>query len=203
MSASTAETPIQQRDTKVCPSFEPALDVVGVKTERKIKKEAEKDAARLREATLRLDVPVDPGALANELGVQALVITMKDEHALGGLLMEPGEDPKIVLNRRDGYLRQRLTCALELGHYLRRSAETNEYERIDRRRPRSAETAGPDEVFAQEFANCLLMPRPDVEIFAELKMDDLQMALHLMVPREAMQMRLRDLGLPAPDLEAD
>jgi Zn-dependent peptidase ImmA (M78 family) len=202
MNASAVDTLTRQRDTKVCPRSEAALDVGRVKSERKIKKEAEKDAARLVKATLRLDVPVDPGALANELGVQALVTTMQNKDALGGLLMEPGEDPKIVLNRRDGYLRQRLTCALELGHYLRRSSETNQYERIDQRGPRSRSEKGPEEIYAQEFAACLLMPRQDVEILAELEMDDLQMALHLMVPREAMQMRLRDLGLPAPDLEA-
>jgi Zn-dependent peptidase ImmA (M78 family) len=201
MNASAVDTLIRQRDTKVCPSSAPALDVVGVKAERKIKKEAEKDAARLLKATLRLDVPVDPGALAEELGVQALVVMMKDQEALGGLLMKPGEDPKIVLNKRDGYLRQRLTCALELAHYLRRSSETNEYERVDRRRPLARADEGPEEIYAQEFAACLLMPRRDVEIFAELKMDDLQMALELMVPREAMQLRLKDLGLPAPDLE--
>jgi Zn-dependent peptidase ImmA (M78 family) len=200
MNTSVIDTLTRQRDTKVCPSFEPALDVVGVNTERKIKKEAEKDAARLLRTTLRIDVPVDSAALANELGVQTLVITMK-EGTLGGLLMKPGEDPKIVVNRRDGYLRQRLTCALELGHYLRRSADTNKYERVDRRGTAPESNLGIEDIYAQEFAACLLMPKHDVAILSELKMDDLQMALYLKVPREAMQLRLKDLGLPAPDLE--
>jgi Zn-dependent peptidase ImmA (M78 family) len=200
MSASAVDTLIRQRDTKVCPSSAPALDVVGVKAERKIKQEAQKDAARLLRATLRLDVPVDSAALANELGVQTFVITMK-EGTLGGLLMKPGEDPKIVVNRRDGYLRQRLTCALELGHYLRRSKETNKYERVDRRVIASEWSPGVEDIYGQEFAACLLMPKRDVEMLSELKMDDLQMALYLKVPREAMQIRLKDLGLPAPDLE--
>jgi hypothetical protein len=200
MNASAVDTVISERHTKVCPSSAPTLDVVGVRTERKTKKEAEKDAAQLLRTTLRLDVPVDSAALANELGVQTLVITMK-EGTLGGLLMKPGEDPKIVVNRRDGYLRQRLTCAVELGHYLRRSTETNDYERVDRRGSGARSPRGIDGIYAQEFAACLLMPRRDVEILSELEMDDLQMALYLKVPREAMQIRLKDLGLPAPDLE--
>jgi Zn-dependent peptidase ImmA (M78 family) len=200
MSASAMGTAARGKAAKVCPSQGPALDVVGVKTRRKIKKKAETDAARLLRSTLRLDVPVDPGALANELGVLALVIVMK-ENTLGGLLMKPGADPEIVLNKRDGYLRQRLTCALELGHYLLQSAETNKYARVDRRGARSEVDETAEETYAREFAACLLMPKRDVEILAELKMDDLEMALRFMVPREAMQLRLKDLGLPAPTLD--
>jgi len=200
VSASAVDTAVREKVTEVCSSSGAALDVIGVKTKRKIKKEAERDAARLLRSTLRLEVPVDPGALANELGVLAFVIRMKED-ALGGLLMKSGDDPKIVLNKRDGYLRQRLTCALELGHYLLRSAETNEYARVDRRGPWSRTDEEPEETYAHEFASCLLMPRQDVEIQAELKMDDLEMALRFMVPREAMQLRLMDLGLPGPALE--
>lgn len=201
MSASVVDAPAPQVETKVCPSSEPALDVVDVRTKRKIKKEAERDAARLLKATLSLDIPVDSAAIANELGILVFV-TRLEEVTLGGLLMEPGEEPQIYVNRRDGYLRQRLTCALELGHYLQRSAVTNKYARIDRRgyRVEADETA--EETYANEFAACLLMPRGDVEILAELGMDDLEMALRFRVPREAMQLRLRDLGLPAPELEA-
>jgi Zn-dependent peptidase ImmA (M78 family) len=200
MTAATVDAAVRERDTDVCPRFGSALDVVGVRAERKLKKEAEKDAARLRKATKREDVPVDCARIANELGLLVLVTKLK-EITFGGLLMEPGDDPKIYVNVRDGYLRQRLTCALELGHYLRRSAETNKYARVDLRGPRSPSEEGPDEIYAHEFAACLLMPKDDVKILAELGMDDLQMALHLYVPREAMQLRLKALGLPAPELE--
>jgi Zn-dependent peptidase ImmA (M78 family) len=200
MNASAAGSVARPNETKVCPVFEPALDVVDMKAKRKIKQEAKRDATRLLRTTLRLDVPVDSAALANELGVLAFVIPMK-ENALGGILMKPGDDPKIVLNKRDGYLRQRLTCALELGHYLLRSAETNEYARVDRRGPRPVADEERAETYAHEFASCLLMPRREVEILAELGMDDLEMALRFMVPREAMQLRLMDLGLPGPALE--
>lgn len=201
MSASATDTVARQRETKVCPGSEVALDVVGVKAKCRIKKEAERDAARLLRTTFRIQPPVDPAAIANELGLQVFVTGLK-EITLGGLLMKPEEDPRIFVNRRDGYLRQRLTCALELGHYLRRSAETNKYARVDRRGAHPGSEEEPGEVYAHEFAACLLMPKDDVEILVELRMDDLQMALHFLVPREAVQVRLKDLGLPAPELEA-
>jgi Zn-dependent peptidase ImmA (M78 family) len=197
---SAADTLTRPSETKVCPAPGPALDVVGVRTRRKIKKEAEKDAARVLRTTSRIDAPVDCAAIANELGLRVFVTGLK-QITLGGLLMKPGADPKIYVNKCDGYLRQRLTCALELGHYLRRSAETNAYARVDHRGPRPNKGEDPEEIYAHEFAACLLMPRRDVEILAEIGMDDLEMALRLYVPREAMQLRLADLGLPAPELE--
>jgi Zn-dependent peptidase ImmA (M78 family) len=200
MSAPAVDTVARQRGTKVCPSLEPALDVGGVKSQAKIKKEAERDAARLLRVTARVGAPVDCAAIANELGLQVFV-TMLKEVTLGGLLLKPGEEPRIYVNRRDGYLRQRVTCALELGHYLRRSVKTNKYARVDRRGAHSGSDEGRDETYARDFAACLLMPKEDVEILAELGMDDLEMALRLYVPREAMQFRLKDLGLPAPELE--
>jgi hypothetical protein len=36
--------------------------------------------------------------------------------------MKPGEEPKIYMNQLDLLIRRRLTCALELGHYVRRAA---------------------------------------------------------------------------------
>jgi len=200
VSASAVDTAARQRVTKVCPSSGAALDVAGVKTKRKIREEAARDAGRLLRATLRAGMPVDSAAIANELGVQVLVTTLK-EITLGGLLMQPGSDPKIVVNGRDGYLRQRLTCALELGHYLRRSAETNKYARVDLRDEPESPGEELQGVYAREFAACLLMPKKDIRILAQLEMDDLEMALQFLVPREAMQLRLKDLGMSAPDLE--
>jgi Zn-dependent peptidase ImmA (M78 family) len=200
VSAAAAGTATRQRETEVCPSSEAALNVVGVKTERKIKKEAERDVARLLRVTLRDGMPVDPVAIARDLGVQVFDAKL-DESTLGGLLMKPGEDPEIILNKRDGVLRRRLTCALELGYYVRVSAKANKYARSDLRGERASSAGKPEDVYAGEFAACLLTPKAEVEILAELGMDDLEMALQFLVPREAMQHRLKGLGLPAPVLE--
>lgn len=198
MNSLTAPAFFRQKRTKVQIPWSPPVEEIDMRS--KVRKEAERDAARLLRTTLRLVIPVDSAAIANELGLQVLVMTLR-EITLGGLVMKPGDDPKIVVNRRDGYLRQRLTCALELGHYVRRSAVTNQYARVDLRdEPVSIDEESQD-LYAREFAASLLMPREDVRILDELEIDALEMALRFMVPREAMQLRLKDLGLPAPNLE--
>jgi Zn-dependent peptidase ImmA (M78 family) len=167
----------------------------------KVKEEAEKDAERLLKVALREGFAVEPVGVANRLGIQVLE-TEFDEETLGALFMRRGVDPEIVLNRRHSFLRRRLTCAIELGHYVRLSARTNEYKRVDLYN-QSEELGGEaDEAYAHEFAACFLMPEDDIRILADLRMDDLEMALRLVVPREAMQVRLGDLGVRVPGLEA-
>jgi hypothetical protein len=46
------------------------------------------------------------------------------------------------------------------------------------------------------------MPKEDVKVFADLWMDDLEMALRFRVPREEMRIRLKCLGLRVPELGA-
>jgi Zn-dependent peptidase ImmA (M78 family) len=165
----------------------------------KIKKEAAEDAARVLKATFRLRAPVDPIAIAQELGIQVLEGEL-DRDRLGGLVMKPGEEPKIYMNQLDLLIRRRLTCAIELGHYVRRSAKTNEYGRVDRRSDRSEVEEDPESVYAEEFAACLLMPDKDVRIMLELGVDDLEIALRFQVSRELVQRRLDDLGLRTIEL---
>ena len=194
MSASTIGSVPRESATKVRPSFGPALEVLGMNAKAKIKKEAAEDAARVLKATLRLRAPVDPIAIAQELGIQVLEGEL-DRDRLGGLVMKPGEEPKIYMNQLDLLIRRRLTCAIELGHYVRRSAKTNEYGRVDRRSDRSEVEEDPESVYAEQFAACLLMPDKDVRIMLELGVDDLEIALRFQVPRELVQRRLDDLGL--------
>jgi len=58
-----------------------------------------------------------------------------------------------------------------------------------------------DEIYANEFAACLLMPEEEVKGLRELGMDDLEMALHLKVSRQAIQFRLKNLGLELSALQ--
>jgi Zn-dependent peptidase ImmA (M78 family) len=160
----------------------------------KIKAEAEKDAARLLRAVWGDGIPVDPVSIAHELGVQVLEAEL-DPNTLGALVKEPGKEPTILLNQKDGQNRRRFTCAHELGHYVRRSEESDKYARIDLRNSVSTTGEDPDEIYANEFAACLLMPEDEVRTLFELGMDDLEMALHFKVSRQAMQFRLKNLGL--------
>jgi Zn-dependent peptidase ImmA (M78 family) len=199
MSTVTIDAVGQANATKVSPSFGAALEPLDVKAKAKIKKEAAEDAARILKATFPLWAPVGAVAIARKLDIQVLEAEL-DEDKLGVLLMKPGEESKILLNERDGFIRRRLTCALELGHYVRQSAKTNAYGRVDRRSDRSSGTEDPDLIYAEEFAACLLMSESEVRASAELGVDDLEMAIRFQVPREVAQLRLRDLGLLTVDL---
>lgn len=161
----------------------------------KVKSEAERDAARLLRAAWSTGrVPVDPVAIAQDLGLQVLEAKL-DENTLGALVKEPGREPMILLNQNDGQNRRRFTCAHELGHYVRRSQESDEYASVDLRNHISATGEDPEEIYANEFAACLLMPEEEVRWFHDLGMDDLEMALNFKVSRQAMQFRLDNLGL--------
>jgi Zn-dependent peptidase ImmA (M78 family) len=166
-----------------------------------VKKEAKRDAERLLRITGSQGVAVEPQGIANRLGVQVLEGRFTVQ-AFGGLLMKPGRDPQIVMDCRDGLIRRRMTCAYELGHFLVQSAQTNSYRRVDMREPESASEEMPEEIYAEEFAACLLMPEEVVRTLAELGMDDLEMAVWLVVSLEAIQNRLRDLNLGSVALRA-
>lgn len=160
--------------------------------------EAEKDAAKLLEATWGGMIPVDPVAIARTAGLRVLDAEL-DENTLGALVKQPGEDPTILLNQKDSENRRRFTCAHELGHFVRRSEEADEYTRVDLRNSLSATGEDPEEVYANEFAACLLMPESEVRTLASLGMTDLEMAIRFKVSREAMQFRLKNLSLMASD----
>jgi Zn-dependent peptidase ImmA (M78 family) len=194
MTPPTIALPRQANEPKVCPSFGTALKVPGVRAKEKIRKEAAADAAGLLRTTYRLRAPVDPIAIAQELGIQVLEGEL-DRDRLGGLVIKPGEEPKIYMNELDLLVRRRHTCAVELGHYIRRSAETNDYGRVDRRSDRMKSEWDPYTFYAEEFAICLLLPDQDVRVGIELGIDELEMALRFQVSRELVQIRLHQLGL--------
>jgi Zn-dependent peptidase ImmA (M78 family) len=167
---------------------------IGMKS--KVKTEAANDAAKLLKAAWSGSIPVDPVAIAREAGLRVLDAEL-DEKTLGALVKNPGEDPVILLNRDDSPNRRRFTCAHELGHFVRRSVETEEYTTVDLRNPLSSAGVDPEEIYANEFAASLLMPEDEVKSLAEAGLDDLEMAIRFKVSREAMQNRRDNLGLTA------
>lgn len=156
--------------------------------------EAAEDAAKLLGAAWTGAIPVDPVAIARAAGLRVLDAEL-DEKTLGALVKNPGEDPVILLNQSDSPNRRRFTCAHELGHFVRRSEEAEEYTTVDLRNPVSATGVDPEEVYANEFAASLLMPEDEVKRFVEEGLDDLEMAIRFKVSREAMQNRLDNLEL--------
>lgn len=157
--------------------------------------EATEDAAKLLKAAWKSGaIPVDPVRIARAVGLRVLEADL-DEKTLGALVKNPGHDPVILLNQGDSENRRRFTCAHELGHFVRRSEEEEEYETVDLRNSLSSTGLDPEEIYANEFAASLLMPEDKVKSFVEEGMDDLEMAIRFKVSREATQLRLKNLEL--------
>jgi IrrE N-terminal-like domain len=191
MSVSTASPAARRGETKVCPGIGPAVEVIDVGGD--VKKEAERDAERLLRITANVGIPVEPVGIADRLGVQVWEAELKED-VFGGLLIEPGGDPEIILNQRLGLIRRRLTCAYEMGRYMRQSAQVERLVHVDRRRNSSASGNDPDDAYAVEFGACLLMPGQLVHALAEIGLDDVEMAMWFVVSRKAMQLRLANLN---------
>jgi IrrE N-terminal-like domain len=196
MSTAAASRPAERGEAKVCPTIGPAVEVIDVGAD--VRKEAEREAERLLRITGNIGAPVEPAGIADRLGVQVWEGELKDE-VFGGLLIEPGGDPEITLNQRHGLIRRRLTCAHEIGRYLRQSAGVKRYVHVDRRGGSSASGSDPDDIYAIEFGACLLMPTLMVHTLAEIGLDDLEMAMWFVVSRDALQLRLASLNLRTID----
>jgi Zn-dependent peptidase ImmA (M78 family) len=156
------------------------------------------DAAQAAERLLGdLDagsVPVDPVRIARALGIQVVDAPL-DDGISGALMKERDRDPRIVLNSRDSANRRRFTCAHELGHFVKRNDEPDEYEYIDFRDGRSSTGTDHEERYANTFAASLLMPERDVRRLDGLCLGEVEMALRFGVSREAMHYRLKNLQL--------
>lgn len=159
-----------------------------------VKAEASQDAASLLGATWPLGIPVDPISIAKRTGLRVVSANL-DEDTMGALIKQPHQDPTIMINESDGENRKRFTCAHELGHFVRRSEEAEEYSSIDLRSGLSKAGSDPEEVYANEFAACLLMPADHVRTYHSTGLSDLELAIRFKVSRGAMQNRLKNLGL--------
>jgi Zn-dependent peptidase ImmA (M78 family) len=131
-----------------------------------VKPDPERDAQEiLNTVWLRgqweIRIPVDPFAIARDLGMLVFISSL-DDGVSGMLVKQPGyDDPEIYLNERDHRNRQRFTCAHEIGHYVKRSAEGNDgslWQYVDRRDDLASQGKDPDEIYANQFAASLLMP---------------------------------------------
>lgn len=140
--------------------------------------------------------PVDPVWIANELGLDVVETQISNEVS-GALLKEAEQDPVIILNQNDSNVRKRFTCAHELGHYIRRTENgmSLEYQFIDYRGKLSSKGIDPEEIFANQFAACLLMPEKEVRRLADAKYSPVMMSSYFGVSDDAIRFRLSKLGL--------
>ncbi|HTL42226.1 MAG TPA: ImmA/IrrE family metallo-endopeptidase [Pseudolysinimonas sp.] len=139
--------------------------------------------------------PVDPIAVARRLGVQVYTANLPDD--VSGMLRKlPLEAAEIYVDTDDPSVRQRFTCAHEVGHYVRHSAaDDGQIAFVDYRGPRAARGDDPEEVFANEFAAALLMPEDRVRTLHKEGWRDLEMAPYFAVSLEAAKWRMVNLNL--------
>lgn len=139
--------------------------------------------------------PVDPVWIANQLGIRVIEAQLKPDVS-GALVKKQDADPVIVLNATDSRVRQRFTCAHELGHYVSRSGQVaNEYEYVDLRGPTASAGYDQDEIFANRFAAALLMPEDEVRRLRNEGIHPLLIATRLGVSSDAIGYRLKNLGI--------
>lgn len=174
--------------------FRPGKILRSILMSTSVRKQAARDASRLLAQVWRGLVPIDPVSIARRAGLRVVDAAL-DDSTMGALVKEPGQDPTIMINDKDSLNRRRFTCAHELGHYVRRSDQTQEYATVDLRSGLSSEGTDDEEIYANTFAACLLMPEREVLRMYSEGMLDWEMAMRFDVSREALQFRLRDLNL--------
>ena len=142
--------------------------------------------------------PIDPAKVAERLGVKVFKADLT-QTVSGMLIKQPARDPEIFLNGSDSQNRQRFSCAHELGHYVKRTAlpdgAAEEMEYVDFRNPLSAQGLDPEEVWANQFAAALLMPRELVKSVHKEFQNPAALAAEFGVSTDAMNFRLQNLGL--------
>ena len=140
-------------------------------------------------------LPVDPFVIAQKLGIKAYAAAL-DKGISGMLVKRAGEDPEIYVHSSDSPNRRRFTCAHELGHYYKRSATGDtEWEYVEHRDLLTSQGNDPEEIYANQFAASLLMPREEVERRKKEGAGTAILAAEFGVSEDAMHYRLVNLGL--------
>lgn len=143
------------------------------------------------------EFPVDPVWLANQLGVDVIETELPDSVS-GALIKDKDKDPVIVLCKSDSKNRKRFTCAHEIGHYAYRlTTNGDHYEYVDLRGNSASAGTDPEEIYANQFAAELLMPKDEVAQLSNKNMPAFLIAQHFGVSDDALRYRLKNLGLNA------
>jgi Zn-dependent peptidase ImmA (M78 family) len=158
--------------------------------------DAEREAQQLLETVWEgRSLPVDPIQIAKQLGIQVYTVGL-DAGVAGMFVKKPGQDPEIYVNAKDSLNRQRFTAAHELGHYIKHIvAGEDDWEHVDYRDALTSRGTDPDEVFANQFAASLLMPKERVKSLRdEHGYGTAALAYEFGVSEDAMNFRLVNLG---------
>lgn len=158
--------------------------------------DAKKSAYQVLDQTWRgKGFPVDPKAIAGELGLVVLESALP-ETILGGLIKDAGKDAVVMMNQSDSDEHKRFNCAQKLGYYLEQARQHADcYKYVEFRVRRGGQEGGVAEIFADAFAASLLMPDLAVRQLARKGMAFKSMARHFGVTPDALEYRLKQLGI--------
>lgn len=159
------------------------------------------DEARsvLQQYSLESTLPVDPLFIAEQVGVDVIEADFKYPD-VSGLIKKNGDGTVIYIKHSDPALRKRFTVAHELGHlflHLSDKAQGNfvDSEVLFRHGVVSDFTNAKKEIEANQFAASLLMPEELIEQEWGRCYSLTQMTSTFQVSLQAMEIRLRTLGL--------
>jgi Zn-dependent peptidase ImmA (M78 family) len=144
-----------------------------------------------------LPIPIDPIVVARKLGINVYAKDLGPQ--LSGMIVKSRADdpPDIFLNEEHAPVRQRFTCAHELGHhfgnYTWSGERNNTY--VHQRGALAACGTHIEEKYANAFAANLLMPEEEVRRFHAKGLDEVELARQFWVSTDAMTNRLQNLGL--------
>lgn len=146
-------------------------------------------------------LPVDVVGIANENGINVNRARFSGavSDLVYGFIEKDGTGVSITVNACNSLTRRRFTIAHELGHFfLHHDGEELEY--LDLRSTKKSQ----EEQEANQFAAELLMPETEVKVEYEKLMFPTVEALakKFGVSKQAMQYRLKNLGLSAIQMEA-
>ena len=142
-----------------------------------------------------LTVPVDPYRIAEAMGLRVYTATLGPKQS-GYLDTEAAGGPVIYVNEAHSPTRNRFTCAHELGHFVDASNRSIPPRAFDRDE-RASKGTNDDEIYANRFAAALLMPKIAIEKLITEGLTSGELARRFNVSMGAMELRLRNLGLPS------
>ena len=130
-------------------------------------------------------MPIDVRGILVALGIR---LENAADVPWSGALESSEHGATIQVRFADGFLRQRFTLAHELGHLMLHPLGTAFRDHTF--------SGGWQEVEANHFAACLLMPRDLIQVHVRMNIQAAELAKRFQVSRSAMAVRLGVLGIP-------
>jgi len=182
----------------VCVAWYGCGDTGGRRLGLLVKEAAQKCAESSLETHWGDGFPVDPVRVASGMGITVHFGGLPADTS-GFIRKKPNRETEIFISEADSPLRQRFTCAHEIGHYVDRTVlqvvPDENFGFVDKR---DGTVNDVHEFFANEFAGNLLMPAVEVRARFEQGWDTIRLAGHFGVSTAAMTVRLRRLELGYP-----